>query len=69
MYMLLYTIFILVISNLPPNLAAMSNTANTSFNPPILQLSIWQNWNPLAWNNCLNMTLFWQCSPVATPIP
>lgn len=55
--------------DIPPNLAAISRTAKTSFNPPIRQLSIWQNCNPLTCKNCLKITRFWQCSPVATPIP
>ena len=29
----------------------------------------WQNSIGRAWRNCLNITRFWQCSPVATPIP
>src|SRR5215218_1293845 len=50
-----------------PNFFAMSKTAMTSLTPPRRQASIWQNEMAFAWNNCLKMMRFWQCSPVATP--
>src|SRR5918992_338297 len=51
-----------------PNLAASSSTATTSLTPPSRQASIWQTPIPPACRNCLNITRFWQCSPVATAI-
>lgn len=53
----------------PLNLAANRITARTSLTPPSLQASIWQYCMALAFRNCLNITLFWHISPVATPIP
>ena len=50
------------------NFAAMSKTAITSLMPATRQLSTWQNSIASACMNCLNITLFWRASPVATPI-
>ena len=57
------------IVSLPLYLAAMRITAMISFGPARRQVSIWQYWRAPLVRNCLNITLFWQCSPVATPIP
>ena len=53
----------------PPNFLAMRMTARSSLTPPILQLSICRICRASACRNCLNMTRFWQCSPVATLMP
>lgn len=48
---------------------AINSTARTSLTPPILHASIWQTSMAPEARNCLNMTLFWHISPVATPMP
>lgn len=53
----------------PPYFLAIRITAKFSLTPPSLQLSIWQNCIAPVLRNCLKMTRFWHCSPVATPIP
>src|ERR1051325_8647539 len=45
-----------------------TDTGNSIRGPPRRQLSIWQKLIAPACMSCLNITRFWQCSPVATPI-